>query len=74
MKVNGKTIYKMDLESKAGQMDLDMQVITLKVKNMVRDFFNGLIILLMKETLLIILLVDKDYTNGQMEEYFKDNG
>ena len=42
MKVNGKTIYKMELAVKLGVMEANIKVVTKKVKSMVKDIIFGM--------------------------------
>lgn len=69
MKDNGKMIYKMEMELKLGQMDLNMKVVIKKEKNM--DLVNifGMMDLHMKVIGWITRFVEGESIVGLMVEY-----
>ena len=69
MKDNGKMIYKMEMELKLGQMDLNMKVVIKKEKNMDLVDTLGMMDHLMKATGLITKSVEEESIVGQMVEY-----
>lgn len=74
MLVNGKMIYKMVKEMKNGQMDLNMKVIIMKVKNMDMVKYILQMVLHIKDNFKWMIYMVKVYINGLMVKYMKDNG
>jgi len=74
MKENGKRIINMGSAMKDGQIMIVLEAITYKIKNMVKENFNGQMALSTKESLLKIICKALGYILGLMGEFTKENG
>ena len=74
MMESGKMICNMDMVQKCGQINLVLQDIILKDKNMGKVKDNFVTVQLMKVSENIMKLKVMEYINGLMENNMKDNG
>ena len=74
MMVNGKMICNMVMVQKYGQINLVLLDIILKDKNMVKEKYNFVMVLLMKVIQNIMKLKVMACITGLMESNMKDNG
>ena len=74
MKEIGKTIANMEKEKKVGLMEPGMKVIMSTGKNMVKANFIGRMVLIMKENLLLIILMDLVLIFSEIKDVIKERG
>ena len=72
-KASGSMIYNMDLENNIGQMAPSLEAASV-VGPKKQANLNGLMVVLLKDSLEIISLTEKEYLFGKMLEYTRGNG
>ena len=74
MKGNGKWINNMERVKRSGQTMPDTKETIIKERSMDKVFSNGQTVLLTRDSLKIIILMELEHINGQMEESSQVNG
>ena len=74
MKGNGKWINNMERVRRFGQTMPDTKETIIKERSMDKVFSNGQMVLLTRDSLKIIILMELEHINGQMEESSQVNG
>ena len=74
MRVIGLKISNMDTVLNNGQMEHLMKATMLKARSMVKESLLGLMAAPLLENSMTITFMGVEFMNGQMNEYFKENG